>query len=60
MGRTVHSKLTTDRTLQVCAINLADWGGDVRDRVVRAMSVIHRSYDNAKVCASVCECEYVC
>lgn len=48
-GRTVHSKLSSDRCLQVCAINLADWSGDVRDRVVRALSTIHRSFDNARV-----------
>lgn len=48
-GRIIHTKLSSDRCIQACIINIADWGGDVRDRVVRALSAIHRSYDNAKV-----------
>ena len=49
-GRIVHTKLSSDRCIQACIVNIADWGGDVRDRVVRSLSAIHRSYDNAKVC----------
>jgi hypothetical protein len=49
LARVVNARLTCERTVHLLCINVADWGGDVRDRVVTALNTIFRSASRAKV-----------
>jgi hypothetical protein len=42
-------RVPCDRALHLCFLNLAEWTGDVRDRVVRALQGILRTAKGAKV-----------